>query len=212
MSKVNPNNNAHLLWATKFQKSTKEHIELVQMVCRRMNGVSGMPATISEESIVHHDRSKFGKKELNQYAQWFFAPGQEKDEQKFKKAFYHHIFVNPHHWRHWLSDLTVDFILGRESECKEVEVMPPQFVMEMIADWLAFGYQYTGSWDMSQRMNDNDFDTDAPKVILHPESKGVMNDILIKLGWDVSCDNTPLYCLIDPSFINSLPKTEEVQQ
>jgi len=52
----------------------------------------------------------------------------KKVDARFKKAWLHHIHLNPHHWDHWV-------VPGTQEALK----MPDHFVREMVCDWWAAG-------------------------------------------------------------------------
>ncbi|MFA7120242.1 MAG: DUF5662 family protein [Bacilli bacterium] len=101
-----------------------------------------------------HDLSKFRPSELIPYARYFYEPdGSPRIRQEEKKTGYYqaagsgdpdfdrawllHQHRNPHHWQHWLLRLD-DGGVSRPLR------MPPEYVLEMVADWkgasLAQGY------------------------------------------------------------------------
>ena len=88
-----------------------------------------------EYCINTHDQSKFSKEEFEPYRKNFYPINdQEKEENKeaFDLAWQHHYTVNPHHWNHWAE-------IGRENE------MPFTFVVEMVCDWQAMSYKFSGT-------------------------------------------------------------------
>ncbi|MTB53059.1 DUF5662 family protein [Lewinella sp. W8] len=77
-----------------------------------------------------HDLSKLSAQEFTQYRQWFFpSEGEEKDKAAFDSAWEHHKANNDHHWQTWT---------------KKYENHPyaDAFVVEMVVDWMAMGYEF----------------------------------------------------------------------
>lgn len=88
-----------------------------------------------DEFISKHDMSKYSDAEFDAYREWFY-PIDEEEKQSAKKAFdlawEHHYSCNMHHWDWWYKS-------GIPND------MPFIFVMEMICDWVAMGYQFNNS-------------------------------------------------------------------
>lgn len=78
--------------------------------------------------VIHHDSSKLSAAEFTQYRQWFFpAEGEQKDKALFKSAWEHHKTNNDHHWQNWT---------------KKGSVHDEAFVVMMVIDWVAMGFEF----------------------------------------------------------------------
>lgn len=89
-----------------------------------------------EESIEHHDESKFSVYEWNAYLQHYYPVGevseeeQKKQDKEFQEAWLHHQHVNPHHWQYW--------VLRNDEDGRKVLDMPVEEVINMLCDWNSF--------------------------------------------------------------------------
>lgn len=148
-----------------FAESLVEHIAWVQEAGRKI----GVP----ERQLEVHDNSKWSDEEFFGYARHFKGGGAP-DE--FARAWLHHIHHNPHHWQHWV------FADGFTPKGSRVErgmiEMPPNFVLEMIADWLGASRAYTGSWDLKDWLWKN-----MPKVRVHSNTAEYVRQTLAGLGY-----------------------------
>lgn len=85
--------------------------------------------------VLIHDWSKFSRAEWQPYVERFFGNNIGDASSDFKAAWKHHWSINPHHWEHWVN-------------CRGfAREMPPNFVYEMVADWMAAGRAQHGKWD-----------------------------------------------------------------
>lgn len=116
--------------------------------------------------LIIHDWSKFTPLEFDVYRRRY-TKNHSYTESEWKYAWLHHIHQNPHHWEHWLL---------RENPLQ----MPETYVREMVADWLAAGRSYQGSFNIQPWI-----DANACKMILHPETIKILSEILctMHLKW-----------------------------
>lgn len=85
--------------------------------------------TINED-VVNHDYSKLSEYEFTQYRQYFFpAEGEERNKDKFLKAWEHHKNNNLHHWQTWTTN---------NADSIHAEAL---LVMNII-DWVAMGFEF----------------------------------------------------------------------
>lgn len=77
---------------------------------------------IFDELILNHDNSKFDKEEFEPYAQKWFGNGKKTKE--YDLAWEHHWKNNPHHPEYWNGE-DMEYI----------------YILEMICDWLSFGFK-----------------------------------------------------------------------
>lgn len=171
----------------EYEKSLVNHIAWVQS--------AGKIIGVSDDQLSIHDQSKWTDEEFYAYAKHFNGGGAP---DKFAFAWLHHIHHNPHHWQHWIFS---DGFTPKASKLVENGVlpMPEKYILEMIADWLGASREYTGSWNMADWLNDH-LDPMKPKIILHPETKNLLDEILASIGYWTNCDNAPLYCMIENKF------------
>lgn len=141
--------------------------------------IAGLRIGVPVWSCITHDMSKFSPSEFPVYAQWNYG---EKDINKWMYAWIHHLHHNPHHPGHW----TFSWMGSRNiyDSCAMIRtinistcVMPPRYVLEMVADWLASSKAYTKSWDISTYINVADFDREFTLG-----TKNTLSNILYDIG------------------------------
>jgi hypothetical protein len=181
----------------KHLQSVMTHINMVRHICVWLNGRLegtdiGKLDFISKNEIKNHDASKFSQVEINGYVKQFYT--NDKDSPEWRAALMHHYQNNPHHWQYWLIDFNEPYT---EQKCKPKK-MPVEQVLIMVADWLAASLQYQGHADMSDWLNGN---LVSGKIVLHPETRSLLDEILNKIGFTVS-SNT--FGLKDISFVKSI--------
>lgn len=136
-----------------------KHIKYVNSFCE----ILSVPRYLCEK----HDASKFTQYEFTAYAYKFY-PGHKttsKYDKFFERAWLSHIHNNEHHWQHWIIPNN------------RVLQMPYDYILEMIADWLAMEYELSGNINMVKYLTKN-----CSNIILHTQTKKDVNDILLKLG------------------------------
>lgn len=115
-----------------------------------------------------HDESKFDDAEYDAYDDYFYG-NERKDEDEIDRAFdyawLHHIHNNPHHWQYWV-------LQEDEGKQKALE-MPKPYVFEMIADWWSFSWKNGDLRSIFSWYADHE-----KKMILHPETRKLVDDIL----------------------------------
>jgi len=67
-------------------------------------------------------------------------------------AWLHHVHYGPHHWEYWLLNPDYNFATSENGKLP----MPETYVREMVADWMGASRTYTGSWDMSKWLTENE--------------------------------------------------------
>lgn len=145
-----------------YVDSLEAHIAYVQEACRNV-------LSLPEEQVRAHDLSKWSMYEFPQYVRQFKGPANDPDG--FSYAWLHHIHHNPHHWQHWIFS---DGFHPKGSKVIGGRVpMPPQYVAEMIGDWMGASKAYTGSWDMSDWLMKN-----LPSIKLHPDTSLYLEKLL----------------------------------
>lgn len=149
-----------------YRESLDLHIRNVRIACRKIG--------VSETQAKYHDASKGTNSEFLHYARQFKGPKDDPDG--FAGAWLHHIHNNPHHWQHWI--FPDKFSPAGSNVVEGVCIMPEEYCMEMIADWLGSSKTYTGSWDMTTWLLAN-----FNKVILHEKSREFIADELSQIGY-----------------------------
>lgn len=153
-------------WLRAFDESVHKHIFYVRQAGEKI----GVPSA----QLEIHDLSKFTIQEFPHYARSFH--GDRGDPNGFAGAWLHHIHHNPHHWQHWIYP---DGFTPKGSKVENgVVKMPPNYALEMIADWMGASYVYTGSWDMQKWLWDN-----IPRIILHSDTAEYVRQTLDMLGY-----------------------------
>lgn len=144
-----------------YRQSLLRHIMLVQ----EAGSLLGVPKSQLDE----HDNSKWGKEEFWDYAQHFH--GTKADPTGFSLAWNHHVHNNPHHWQYWIHPAG-----GVVQGCdlfNDAFVMPKNFALEMVADWLGASKGYTGSWDMTEWLGKSWL-----RMKIHSETRKFLYDVL----------------------------------
>jgi hypothetical protein len=128
---------------TSYLEGVNRHVFLFRASALAVNKciAENMPnpklRQISVEQIKAHDLSKFDEPELSGYSN-YFPEKREQYKPAFLQAVQHHYAHNPHHPEFWMM---------RQSS------MPENYISEMVADWMAASYQYSGTWNMSDWLN-----------------------------------------------------------
>ena len=135
--------------------------------------------------LIIHDWSKFTPTELLGYAGNI---GGSTNKQKWATAWLHHLHHNPHHPEHWVlswrgNPKFYDDIGSSIAPFVTVLPMPETYVREMIADMMATGHNATGTWDISQWINDA-----GPDMPFHADTIMIMGKVLEEIGYK-SSDN-----------------------
>jgi len=122
---------------------------------------AGLEIGVNPRQLAEHDISKFSLEEFPHYARQY--AGDRGNPDGYARAWLHHIHHNPHHWQHWI------FPDGYSPANSQVEngaiPMPPNFSLEMIADWMGASMAYTGSFDMMKWLYEN-----MPRIRLHSKT------------------------------------------
>lgn len=151
--------------AEKYIETLKAHISYVLEAGHKI----GVPETLLDI----HDDSKWFEDEFVGYALHFQGGGAP---DQFSRAWLHHIHNNPHHWQHWLFS---DGYTPKDSQVENGAVeMPHCFALEMVADWMGASKAYTGSWDMTEWLQEN-----IPKIRVHSKTAEYLKEILDHLGY-----------------------------
>jgi hypothetical protein len=113
--------------------------------------------------LLIHDWTKFLPVEFWVYRKRF--TGKKYSEHEWVEAKNHHKLSNPHHWEYWISN--------------SVPIpMPEVFVREMVADWMAAGRSYKGSWDIQPWLKRNSY-----RIKIHEKTLLRVNEILRSVGF-----------------------------
>lgn len=153
--------------AESYLESLKLHIAYVQEAGKLL----GVP----DNQLEIHDQSKYSEYEFPHYANQFFGV---KNSTNFAYAWNHHIHNNPHHWQHWI------FSDGYNPEDSNLEngamIMPENYALEMIADWMGAEMAYGGSWDMTKWVESN-----YNRIKLHTQTREYVTSVLKSLGYNL---------------------------
>jgi len=161
--------------------------------------VAGLKTKAPLWQLLIHDWSKFLPDEFIPYATYFYnqklqnrenieafglftnaelAPYGYYAKDRFNVAWLFHQRRNPHHWQYWM--FPDSYELPGSDVVNGCLPMPPNYVMEMVADWMGASMAYTGDWNMSDWLAKN-----FHKVKLHPGSMYGLVVILNELGYEV---------------------------
>lgn len=84
---------------------------------------------------INHDFSKTDPEEYDAYDAYFYGGNRSYSVvEDFRRAWLHHIHMNPHHWQHWV------LINDEPGEGEIVLDMPYLYIIEMICDWWSFSW------------------------------------------------------------------------
>lgn len=159
-----------------MKQEIKEYFESLHLHKKYVMEAGLIVTGIPEERLFNHDASKFTQAEYPYYARQFH--GDRGDPAGFARAWLHHIHHNDHHWHHWLfADGYSPY--GSGIELNGALPMPEVCVREMVADWMGAERTNTDSWDMTKWLNDRL----SQKIILHQESRHIVNQVLREIGY-----------------------------
>jgi hypothetical protein len=161
MKKVSVKSMTKKEWRDIYDQSLADHLKFFGEAAKML----GIP----QIQIKKHDQSKTSPEEYIWYVRKF---GGKMKDPEYAGAWLHHIRNNPHHWQHWLIPP------GKYGQPTTVP-MPDEFVWEMVADWMGSNRAYQKSFDMTGWLQDN-----LHKIVLHPNSRKLLNVILIDLNYD----------------------------
>ena len=125
--------NNHRLNVQKAWDIMKNNPDCIELINKNIVK-SNIDFTIKalDQLIKNHDMSKYSEEEFDAYRKQFYPTSKEEKEsnkENFDKAWKHHYFVNLHHWDWWY-------------ESGNMDNMSLIYVVEMICDWEAMGYQF----------------------------------------------------------------------
>lgn len=152
---------------TRYAESLKLHINCVIEAFVEQLG-------LDYGEIEYHDLSKWHPEEFPFYAKHFQGGG---DPDGFSRAWLHHLHNNPHHWQYWM--FPDNFSPKGSNVVSGCLPMPPNFCLEMVADWMGASKAYTSNWNMSEWLKGN-----FHKVRLHPDSMYFVKATLLELGYN----------------------------
>lgn len=118
-------------------------------------------------NILTHDASKYGPAEFKPYEDYFYGERTPEVEEKFNRAWLHHIHNNPHHWEHWC--------IVQANGCQALE-MPREYAYEMVCDWWAFSHKKGNLWEIFDWYEKN-----KREMLLHPNTREFVEDLLGKI-------------------------------
>lgn len=138
--------------------------------------------------LIIHDWSKFSPTEFFRYARYKYGNG---TNEEWATGWLHHFHNEAHHPEYWviLWHGDPDFYsgIGYQDIAKYVSIkpMPEICVREMIADMHGTSRQRTGSWDISEWLNNN-----GPKIHFHDETITLIDEVMKEAGYALTdnCD------------------------
>ena len=151
-----------------YNEYLRTHIASVKHCLTYLQNNGIIPFGYLENYVREHDESKWGSCEFVPYREYFYGKRDSHVDEEFKKAWLHHIHNNPHHWQYW--------VLINDDDGIEIIEMPKRYVIEMICDWMSFGYS---KHDLT--MTKKWYEERKDKIMLHPETRKIVEEILEKL-------------------------------
>lgn len=174
---------ANETFAAPYLNSLAEHIRYVRLagvllLAQLDWGEGDDPKGEAAVRLPHllgiHDQSKFSDEEFEAAAERFH--GGDPNPDRYGRAWLHHVHANPHHWQHWI--FPDGFVPRGTSVEAGVMEMPPEYALEMVADWMGSSMAYTGSWDMTKWLNGN-----MGRIRLHTKTAACVREILRATGY-----------------------------
>lgn len=125
--------------------------------------------------VKDHDNSKTTHCEYSAYDEYFYGEDEKTDDvlDAFNYAWLNHIHHNPHHWQYWVlfeDDGPAEYPIPRALE------IPKEYVYEMIADWLSFGFK-----EGDLRKIFSWYEDHKTRMILHEDTRALVEKILDKI-------------------------------
>ena len=162
--------------SAQYDEYLKNHINAVATAAKWMlNHLTLADETLTdieaEALLVRvecHDRSKYGPFEYGAYDEYFYG---DRDEDKFNRAWLHHIHNNEHHWQYWVLIMD-DGDTGEKGKVVALE-MPKVFVWEMVADWWSFSWRSGKLTEIFEW-----YDSHKDGIILHENTRELVEAIL----------------------------------
>ena len=145
-------------YVDKHKKYVKIAFELLLPKLSETFNLTGEQIAELKQQIELHDNSKFTDDELVPYANYFFGEKTDDAAKEFKAAANLHKSRNAHHPEFWQ-------LRG--------EIMPLNFVIEMVCDWWAFSL---AQGDLSKTLKW--YDANKQKLNLSPETTKTVEQIL----------------------------------
>lgn len=133
--------------------------------------VAGLYLGVPLWQLLIHDLSTCWPDEWMPSVRWLYAslPADPAERERWRLAFHQatrrHYRRNPHHPQHWRD-------LGTYEPCP----MPDRYVREMIADWIAIGWERGVGDDVLRWYHDH-----ARRIALHPETRMLVMRHLVRL-------------------------------
>lgn len=110
-------------YVNMHKKCVKKAFDLLLPDLTREFNLTNKQIEELKQQIAEHDNSKFSPEEFEPYANYFFGEKNEQTTKEFKIASVLHKARNAHHPEFWQA---------------RGEVMPLNYVIEMVCDWWAF--------------------------------------------------------------------------
>ncbi len=124
----------------------KSNSDCMNLISKYLNTSITSSIRLIDMLIDAHDMSKYGNNEFHQYRKEFYPASEDEkimNKDAFDIAWKHHYHNNLHHWNWWY-------------ESGNMDNMKMPYVVEMICDWEAMGYQFgntSKSWYEQNKAN-----------------------------------------------------------
>lgn len=138
--------------------------------------VAGLKFKVPLWRLIIHDWSKLMPVEWAAYREFFYGergPDGSRPplvKAAFKRAWLHHIHLNPHHWNHYVYT---------DTDGTETLEMPETYLREMLADWWGAGRAVTGRWRADEWYEEN-----KSNIVFHPETRDQVEKRLTSVNFE----------------------------
>lgn len=123
----NHRQNVHKAWSV-----IKANSDCMNIIAKNLHTSIDSTIRLIDMLVDAHDLSKYDSEEFDSYRKNFYPVSPEEKEankEAFEVAWKHHYYNNLHHWNWWY-------------ETGNMDNMKMPYVVEMICDWEAMGYQF----------------------------------------------------------------------
>ena len=135
-----------------------------------------------------HDLSKYSPTEFLEsikYYQGNSSPINKcKEVNGYSKAWQHHKGRNPHHWEYWIDNINNGY--------PEAILMPYEYAIEMLCDYIGAGQAYQGK-EWTPQKEYQWWNNKKNNVLMHPQIFIFINTILSKMAIDKNKNNYTEY-------------------
>ena len=143
----------------------KSNSDCMSLISKYLNTSIESAIRLIDMLVDAHDLSKYGTSEFHQYRRHFYPVSEEEKESNksaFDTAWEHHYTNNLHHWNWWYKSGNMDN-------------MKMPYVVEMICDWEAMGYQFGNTSKQWYENNKQDIHLGEKQRLFAEELMNIIN-------------------------------------